>query len=1462
MPFDSGIEKISLKSLQFFSFRFKIEKTNFLFLEQTRRASVNIPLKQPTNSLANNPTICVDHMKHYLYYIFLSLLLSGCGGGDGGTSSSGGSSSKKPQSCDIANGSGHKVWDKTAKKYSTICTVVTCNAGFDNHEDSTQCQSTVSGFFSLSDDKNRKACPTIPVHSFATGRTGLSSPHDCWSCHSGYLKNIRGRVSCNFPSKGKYINVLGNEQSCNNVGGAPGGFNEFLDNTRGVSSANGCNFSCRSGYVNNPSTYSCNKAQSCAIANGRGQKLWNSRTNIYSATCEVVDCNTGLVKNTGGNTCDIPDQGKYADWVGDEQSCDTPTGATGGFDTFLPNTGAVSAADGCGFSCSAGFVKDSFARECNYPTLGKYVNNQGTEAPCNSNSITLQGTATSTWIAGAAATDTTCPFSCSAGFVKDSFARECNYPTLGKYVNNQGTEAPCNSNSITLQGTATSIWIAGAADSATTCHFSCSTGFVANSGNRTCNFPRKGKYVNVSGSEQSCSDLGGTVGGFNEFLVNTRGVNAATGCSFSCRSGYVKSVSNYSCTQGQTCPIANGVGFQQTPSASCHVVDCNAGYDSVANPAQCQPAALGFFSLANDKTRKQCPTTIPDHSLKNTATGSALETDCWNCKTGSLKNTSNKKCTLPGKGKYYDAQGNLQSCNNVGGTPSGGFSHWEINTAPVPSADKCKFSCKSRFTKSESLFSCSKSTSCSVTNGRGLNLWDTNTNKFSTTCTLETCDAGYDNDVDTAQCQQTASGFYSPANDKTRTACPTPSHSSATGNIRLSSADGCYDCDAGFVNAADRTCKIPDQGKYADNAGDEQGCSSITGAATGFKTFLPNTGAVSSATGCGFSCNSGFVKIGRACNTPDTGKYADNAGDEQGCSSITGATGGFDTFLPNTGAVSSATGCGFSCNSGFVKIGRACNTPDTGKYADNVGVEQSCDTPTGATGGFNTFLPNTVAVNSAAGCDFSCNAGFVKDSSARECKYPALGHYADAQGVEDSCTDISGTPHFGSWVSGAATDADACPFSCSTGFTVSGSMCREYKPQMLALGQDTSHVLFDNGEVEAWGSVSTYPWRTHVKKDLGSHTPQALVSGDRHRCIILENAGLKHGRLMCWGSNSVFYAGLLGVGDENDRDTPTAVTATVLGDAGDGIPNTVKFVAAGHSHSCAILSNDTVVCWGNKISGQIGGMAYTLGNNTTISGTEGSPLDSRTASRIAVGEHYTCAVLSNNSVRCWGLNDYGQTGGGTPHSDRTISGSAGDPLNGGSASRIAAGEGHSCAILNNGTVKCWGDNYDDQTGGGTPSLGVGKTATHIAIGAWSKYTCTLLNDKTVKCWGQNGYGQIGGGIERSDRILRGSLGNPLGGQTAIQIAVGEKHTCAIMESDNSVKCWGKNIHYNKIGFYGQIIGEVAMTGGSDGTGTSTGETATLTATSIPTATVLEADASGKICKIDTFRRNPWHSLGC
>ena len=120
----------------------------------------------------------------------------------------------------------------------------------------------------------------------------------------------------------------------------------------------------------------------------------------------------------------------------------------------------------------------------------------------------------------------------------------------------------------------------------------------------------------------------------------------------------------------------------------------------------------------------------------------------------------------------------------------------------------------------------------------------------------------------------------------------------------------------------------------------------------------------------------------------------------------------------------------------------------------------------------------------------------------------------------------------------------------------------------------------------------------------------------------------------------------------------------------------------------AILDDDgdasnggSLKCWGSK-------HAYGPGDST--------PLGDTKIIDITVGDaDYTCAILSDGNVKCWGNNDHGQTGGGTQDisGSLTLSGTAGDPLSGGTAKHIAAGGSHTCAILSDGTVKCWGYNY-------------------------------------------------------------------------------------------------------------------------------------------------------------------------
>ena len=190
----------------------------------------------------------------------------------------------------------------------------------------------------------------------------------------------------------------------------------------------------------------------------------------------------------------------------------------------------------------------------------------------------------------------------------------------------------------------------------------------------------------------------------------------------------------------------------------------------------------------------------------------------------------------------------------------------------------------------------------------------------------------------------------------------------------------------------------------------------------------------------------------------------------------------------------------------------------------------------------------------------------------------------------------------------------------------------------------------------------------------------------------------------------------------------------------------------------------------------------------------------RTAKQIATGSIHTCAILNDNSVKCWGYNGNGQLGYGDTRNRNSPPANSINLGEGQTAKQIAAGGFHTCAILNDNSVKCWGYNgngrlgYGDTTHRNFPpansiNLEEGQTAKQIAAGGF--HTCAILNDNSVKCWGYNGNGQLGYGDTRNRNSPPANSINLGEGQTAKQIIAGNSHTCAIV-SDDSVKCWGNN----------------------------------------------------------------------
>jgi alpha-tubulin suppressor-like RCC1 family protein len=135
-------------------------------------------------------------------------------------------------------------------------------------------------------------------------------------------------------------------------------------------------------------------------------------------------------------------------------------------------------------------------------------------------------------------------------------------------------------------------------------------------------------------------------------------------------------------------------------------------------------------------------------------------------------------------------------------------------------------------------------------------------------------------------------------------------------------------------------------------------------------------------------------------------------------------------------------------------------------------------------------------------------------------------------------------------------------------------------------------------------------------------------------------------------------------------------------------------ISLGGRHSCAVLTDGKVMCWGLNSDGNYG----QLGDGTTT--TRNTPVEVSgitSASRISLGYFHSCAVLTSGKVMCWGYNNYGQLGDGTTNDRKTpveVSGIT-------NVSSVSLGYSHSCAVLTSGKVMCWGYNYYGQLGDGT-----------------------------------------------------------------------------------------------------------------------------------------------------------------
>ncbi|MCP2502842.1 MAG: hypothetical protein NLN66_02155, partial [Candidatus Thalassarchaeaceae archaeon] len=353
----------------------------------------------------------------------------------------------------------------------------------------------------------------------------------------------------------------------------------------------------------------------------------------------------------------------------------------------------------------------------------------------------------------------------------------------------------------------------------------------------------------------------------------------------------------------------------------------------------------------------------------------------------------------------------------------------------------------------------------------------------------------------------------------------------------------------------------------------------------------------------------------------------------------------------------------------------------------------------------------------------------------------------------------------------------------------------------VSITADYGHTcaILDDGSVSCWGEngngqlgdgTTTDRYTPTPTASLGEgRTAVAIGAGSYHTCTILDD-----GSVSCWGNNG---NGRLGDGTTGTRLTPTQTSSL-------GTDRTAVAIVSGHQHTCAILDDRSVSCWGMNNYGQLGD--GTTGQRTTPTQTSSLGTD-RTAVAITPGRFHTCAILDDGSVSCWGNNQNGAIGDGTTGTDRTTPTQTSSLGTDRTAVAITAGRLHTCAVIvtegssgeyYGAEVKCWGWNSDGQLGDGTTtdqhtptqtsSLATDRTA--VAISTGESHSCAILDDGSVSCWGRNQKGQLGDGTttQRLTPTQTSSLGT---GRTAVAITSGYYHTCAILD-DGSVSCWGTN----------------------------------------------------------------------
>jgi alpha-tubulin suppressor-like RCC1 family protein len=351
---------------------------------------------------------------------------------------------------------------------------------------------------------------------------------------------------------------------------------------------------------------------------------------------------------------------------------------------------------------------------------------------------------------------------------------------------------------------------------------------------------------------------------------------------------------------------------------------------------------------------------------------------------------------------------------------------------------------------------------------------------------------------------------------------------------------------------------------------------------------------------------------------------------------------------------------------------------------------------------------------------------------------------------------------------------------------------------VIAAGHSHTCAVVASGKARCFGSnwtgqlgvpdLQVSMVETPSTVDFAGNKATAITAGSQHTCVLFES-----GKVRCWGDS---YQGNLGNGMQQFPPFRGPEFTRPVNTINVELPNAAVAVSAGGGSTCAVLADGRLMCWGSNFYGKLG-----FGSSTIYEAlTPREVLLGAPVTAVSVGSYHTCAVLSSGNVRCWGRNDFGQLGLG--HTD-----DIGDnevptqnvDLGSAKAQAVTTGERHTCALVD-GAVRCWGKNTDGQLGLGNtvtvgdneaPTINVSLGARATALSAGWNHTCAIVQDTRVRCWGKGDVGQLGTGSTGSIGDNEVPTVNVELNAAATAVTTGNLHTCAYLVG-GFVRCWGRS----------------------------------------------------------------------